>query len=97
MFEIKKPKSFRSEKYLNFVRSKPCCVCMMPAPNHAHHLIGVGNGIMGSKECDGLTIPLCHTHHSEVHHDINKHDQLQLFVNFIRNAFNNNEILLSVK
>lgn len=94
MFEITKRKAFRSEKYLNFVRSKPCISCGFPAPSDAHHLISLGNGGMGTKDNDGMTIPLCRKHHDELHRNPHGFDQTHYFLKFIRSAFDNGEIVL---
>ena len=55
-----KPKTFRSEKYLQFVRSLPCCACGTNLEVEAHHTEGGGKGLKGS---DGFAIPLCTLHH----------------------------------
>ncbi|ELA8260023.1 DUF968 domain-containing protein [Vibrio alginolyticus] len=69
---LRKPKPIRweSEKYLSFVRKLPCRVCGKTA-GISHHLIGHGEGKMGSKASDLFTIPLCHGHHQELHRDVN--------------------------
>ncbi|HHX8317889.1 TPA: DUF968 domain-containing protein [Vibrio alginolyticus] len=68
---LRKPKPIRweSEKYLSFVRKLPCRVCGKTA-GIAHHLIGHGEGEMGSKASDLFTIPLCNEHHQELHRDV---------------------------
>tara|TARA_Y100000588_G_scaffold329332_1_gene365439 strand:+ start:4816 stop:5787 length:972 start_codon:yes stop_codon:yes gene_type:complete len=69
---LRKPKPIRweSEKYLSFVRKLPCRVCGKTA-GIAHHLIGHGEGKMGSKASDMFTFPLCNEHHQELHRDMN--------------------------
>jgi len=58
----------KSEKYLKFVRSLPCCHCKKPA--EPHHIIGICYmGVMGSKASDLHTMPLCRDCHEEVHRD----------------------------
>ena len=50
---------FRSERYLRFVRSLPCCCCGAPADS-AHHVIGIWQvGGMGLKAPDSLAMPVC--------------------------------------
>jgi hypothetical protein len=93
---LEKPKTFRSEKYLDFVRSHPCCVCKK-TPVEAHHIIGIGNGIMSSKESDCLTLPLCNEHHREVHSGKSTIDQLNLYARFMREAFDKGAISLTEK
>ncbi|WP_432652736.1 DUF968 domain-containing protein [Providencia vermicola] len=67
---ILKPKLQRwiNDSYLQWVKSQPCCVCNSIA-HDAHHLIGHGQGGMGTKAHDLFTIPLCRVHHDELHHD----------------------------
>lgn len=67
---MKKPKLQRweSEKYLSWVKSQPCCICNSIA-HDAHHLIGHGQGGMGTKAHDLFTIPLCRVHHDALHQD----------------------------
>ncbi|MGG4608687.1 DUF968 domain-containing protein [Providencia sp. Me31A] len=63
-------KRWTSDEYLKWVKSQPCCVCNSIA-HDAHHLIGHGQGGMGTKAHDLFTIPLCRIHHSELHKDPN--------------------------
>lgn len=50
---------WRSETYLAWVRSRPCCVCGAPADS-AHHMIGMWQvGGMGLKAPDSLAMPVC--------------------------------------
>ncbi|MEQ4664380.1 DUF968 domain-containing protein, partial [Providencia rettgeri] len=63
-----KPQRWTNDKYLQWVKSQPCCVCNSIA-HEAHHLIGHGQGGMGTKAHDLFTIPLCRIHHSELHKD----------------------------
>ncbi len=65
-----KPQRWTNDKYLLWVKSQPCCVCNSIADD-AHHLIGYGQGGMGTKAHDLFTIPLCRIHHSELHKDPN--------------------------
>ncbi|MCK1144550.1 DUF968 domain-containing protein [Providencia stuartii] len=68
-----KPKLQRwtNDKYLQWVKSQPCCVCGATSDD-AHHLIGHGQGGMGTKAHDLFTIPLCRIHHCELHKDPNE-------------------------
>ena len=63
-----KPQRWINDNYLQWVKSQPCCVCGATADD-AHHLIGYGQGGMGTKAHDLFTIPLCRIHHSELHRD----------------------------
>ncbi|WP_153448746.1 DUF968 domain-containing protein [Vibrio algicola] len=72
---MKRPKqlNWRSEKYLKFVRSLPCCATGRHGtdsdPVVAHHLIGHGEGKMGGKAHDLFTMPMLASVHQEFHHD----------------------------
>lgn len=60
-----KEKTFRSKKYLEFIRSQPCLICQHPESDPHHEtLSGKGTGLKGP---DNETIPLCKTHHDERH------------------------------
>lgn len=61
----KAPKSYRSEAYLRFVRSKPCVFfsrsCRGPVEAHHH-----GKHPIGQKTDDTRCVPLCNGHHREL-------------------------------
>ena len=59
---MQKKKTFRSKAYLEYVRSLPCIICRMESV--PHHEIGGGISLKGS---DLYAIPLCNTHHQELH------------------------------
>ena len=72
-------KPWRSRKYLDWVKSQPCCVCMRPGDD-PHHIQMPGKG-MGGKHPDWATIPLCRECHDELHAkgwDINNISQTEL-------------------
>ncbi|WP_272677112.1 DUF968 domain-containing protein [Providencia sp. PROV160] len=82
-----KPQRWTNDKYLQWVKSQPCCVCGATSDD-AHHLIGHGQGGMGTKAHDLFTIPLCRIHHSELHKDPNGWErvhgsQLILLIRFL--------------
>lgn len=58
---------WRSEAYLDHVRTKPCCVCGKPGPNDAHHWGGKGSHGTGQKCSDARTAPVCRAHHDQWH------------------------------
>ena len=64
-----KPQYIRSEKWLRWVKTQPCVCCGKQADD-PHHLIGHGNGVMGSKADDLDCIPLCRIHHNELHQNV---------------------------
>ena len=57
-------KPARDKKYLNYIRSLPCCVSGLKVNVHAHHIKGHGTGVKGS---DYGAIPLTSTLHHELH------------------------------
>lgn len=52
--------TFRSKKFLAYVRTLPCCICGRTETVVAHHVEGGG---VGMKCSDALAIPLCFHHH----------------------------------
>ncbi|QLO37327.1 DUF968 domain-containing protein [Klebsiella sp. RHBSTW-00484] len=63
-----RPKRIRWESlhFLAWVKTQPCMCCGQPADD-AHHLIGWGQGGVGTKAHDIFTIPLCRKHHRQLH------------------------------
>lgn len=62
-----KKKTFRSRKYLDWVKKQPCVMCGAPADD-PHHLIGVGHmGGGGMTAPDSMAMPACRLHHDEIH------------------------------
>ena len=76
---LQKQKTWRSEKYLKFVREQDCVNCGKPANidgMDAHHVTGMNLGKgMGSKISDSHTLPLCRVCHNQVHSNKNLVDQ----------------------
>lgn len=90
---FKKPKRIRweNQSYLAWVKSQPCECCRQPADD-PHHLIGHGQGGMGTKAHDAFAIPLCRRHHNELHNDPVKFErkygsQLEMLKNVLDRAF----------
>ncbi|WP_033552931.1 DUF968 domain-containing protein, partial [Escherichia coli] len=89
---MKRPKRRRwiKEKYTRWVKMQPCACCGKPA-DEPHHLIGHGQGGMGTKAHDLFVLPLCRKHHDEVHADTVAFEekygsQLELIFRFIDRA-----------
>ncbi len=62
---LAKNKPGRSKRYLEYIRSEPCCACQA-TPAEPHHTAKAG---VGMKSSDFSTIPLCRKHHSELHNN----------------------------
>lgn len=94
-----KEKTWRSEKYLNFIRQQPCANCFKPSHiegSAAHHINGQGLGVGKSiKVSDAYTIPLCARCHAEIHLNKDILDQKRVALIMIDKAIN--EGLLSIK
>ena len=56
----------RDRDHLRFVASQPCLLCNR-RPADAHHLRHAQPKAMGRKVSDEFTVPLCRTHHRQVH------------------------------
>lgn len=71
MLHIPRPKMKRweSANYLAFVRQLPCVVTGQTDGIEAHHVVGLGLSVMGSKTHDLMTFPLCHQAHMELHNN----------------------------
>lgn len=66
-----RPKRRRWENptYTRWVKAQRCACCNNPADD-PHHVIGHGQGGMGTKSHDLFVIPLCRAHHDELHRDL---------------------------
>ncbi len=74
---------WRSEKYLNWIRSLPCANCGKPGPNDPHHLIGVAAlGVVGGKAPDQFAVPLCRGFELSCHDDLHS-DRIPLETQWI--------------
>jgi hypothetical protein len=59
-------KCIRCNKHLRYVASHPCTICGR-SPTHAHHVRHAQPRGLGLKVSDEFTVPLCATHHQQVH------------------------------
>ena len=65
--DVEQPmKPYRDQKYLRWVKTLPSVISQRPSDD-AHHLIGHGNGGMGTKVTDIWTFPLTRDEHTELH------------------------------
>lgn len=63
-----------NEQYTRWVKSQPCEGCGNQADD-PHHIIGYGQGGMGTKAHDLFVIPLCRRCHDELHRDMRTFEQ----------------------
>jgi Protein of unknown function (DUF968) len=63
---ISEPKRIRSKEHLRYVASQPCVICGR-SPSQAHHVRYAQPRGLGIKVSDEFTVPLCATHHHQLH------------------------------
>jgi hypothetical protein len=63
---IAEPKRLRDKNHLKFVASQPCLICGRQ-PCDPHHLRFAQPRALGMKVSDEFTVPLCRTHHRQLH------------------------------
>lgn len=63
---LSKPLRLRDRDHLKFVSAQPCLACGR-SPSDAHHLKFAQQRALGRKVSDEFTVPLCRTHHRELH------------------------------
>jgi DNA recombination protein Rad52 len=63
---ISEPKRHRCKEHLKFVAQQPCIVCGR-SPSHAHHVRFAQSRGLGLKVSDEFTVPVCATHHHQLH------------------------------
>ena len=66
LLTISEPKRLRDKAHLRFVASQPCLVCGRQ-PSDPHHLQFAQPRALGLKVSDEFTVPLCRSHHRELH------------------------------
>ncbi|GKX58364.1 DUF968 domain-containing protein [Leminorella grimontii] len=69
-----KLKRWECEKYTKWVKTQPCAACGTGADD-PHHIIGHGQGGMGTKAHDLFVIPLCRRCHDELHTGVTAWEQ----------------------
>ena len=65
------PRRLRNKAHLKFVASQSCVVCGRQ-PSDAHHLRFAQQQALGRKVSDEFTVPLCRSHHRELHRSSNE-------------------------
>jgi hypothetical protein len=63
---LSKLQRIRNKEHLKFVAAQSCLVCGK-RPSDAHHLRFAQPRALGRKVSDEFTVPLCRSHHRELH------------------------------
>ena len=63
---IPKARRLRDKRHREFVAAQPCLICGRQ-PSDAHHLRFAQPKALGRKVSDEFTVPVCRTHHREIH------------------------------
>jgi ERF superfamily len=63
---LPKPRRIRDRDHIRHLMKQPCLVCGR-RPSDPHHLRFVQPRALGRKVSDEFTVPLCRTHHREIH------------------------------
>jgi hypothetical protein len=63
---ISEPRRIRDKAHLRFVAAQACLICGRQ-PSDPHHLRDAQPRALGRKASDEFAVPLCRTHHREVH------------------------------
>jgi DNA recombination protein Rad52 len=63
---LAEPKRLRDKNHLRFVAAQPCLICGRQ-PSDPHHLRFAQPRAIGLKVSDEFTVPLCRSHHSQLH------------------------------
>ena len=66
MLPISEPRRYRNKAHLKFVAAQACLVCGRQ-PSDPHHLGFAQPRALGRKVSDEFAVPLCRTHHRQVH------------------------------
>jgi hypothetical protein len=66
MLAMPEPRRVRDRDHVRFVAQHPCLICGR-RPADAHHPRFVQSKALGRKVSDEFTVPLCRSHHREVH------------------------------
>ena len=60
------PRRIRDRDHIRHVTKQPCLICGR-RPSDPHHLRFAQSRALGRKASDEFTVPLCRTHHREIH------------------------------
>jgi hypothetical protein len=71
VLEFPEPRRIRDRDHIRHVINQPCLICGR-RPSDPHHLRFVQSRALGRKVSDEFTVPLCRTHHRQVHRSGNE-------------------------
>jgi hypothetical protein len=63
---LPEPRRLRDRDHIRYVMKQPCLICGR-RPSDSHHLRFAQYRALSRKVSDEFTVPLCRTHHREVH------------------------------
>jgi hypothetical protein len=63
---LPEPRRLRDKVHVKYVSTRPCLICGRQ-PSDPHHLRFAQHRALGRKVSDEFTVPLCRSHHREVH------------------------------
>jgi hypothetical protein len=66
LLSIPEPRRLRDKVHVKYVSKRPCLICGRQ-PSDPHHLRFAQQRAVGRKVSDEFIVPLCRTHHREVH------------------------------
>jgi hypothetical protein len=66
LLTIAEPRRLRDKVHVKYVSKRPCLICGRQ-PSDPHHLRFAQRTALGRKVSDEFIVPLCRTHHREVH------------------------------
>jgi ERF superfamily len=66
VLEFPEPRRIRDRDHIRYVIKQPCLICGR-RPSDPHHLRFVQSHALGRKVSDEFTVPVCRTHHREIH------------------------------
>jgi hypothetical protein len=67
VLEFPEPRRIRDRDHIRHVMKQSCLICGR-RPSDPHHLRLAQSRALGRKVSDEFTVPLCRTHHREIHH-----------------------------
>jgi ERF superfamily len=71
VLSIPEPRRLRDKVHIKYVSKRPCLICGRQ-PSDPHHLRFAQQPALGRKVSDEFIVPLCRTHHREVHRSSNE-------------------------